>query len=249
MIVGLGAGLLWFFRGLRIYRKYRVLADTPKTPIRSIPMGFVEVHGKAKPAEGGLVNSPVTLTPCLFYKVVIESGDKAVGHFRTVTEGVPFLLEDGTGHVLVDAHGADFDLIRTSWREVGAITLRGIFEAFRDVHAPPKMLVEDNQLMNWAESFRSGVSSCRHYRFAEYCLLPGHWYDVTGTCVENPEPKDEHDRNVIVKGLDQPTLLITWRSEAEIKQTLRSRAAKHVFGGGGLAVACLGFLLSKAGWL
>src|SRR5712692_1830816 len=254
LMVGIGAGLFCFFKGFRIYRQYRVLADTPASPILGISMGFVEVHGKAKPAQGRLVNSPVTRTPCLFYKVDIKGyvegpGGKNWSHCRTVADGVPFYLEDCTGKVLMDAHGAEYDLIRTAWRETGGISLRGIFETFRQIHSPMKFLVEDNELINYAESLSSAEVPSRRYRFTEYCLLPEHWYDVAGTCVENPEPKDEHDRNMIVKGLDVPTLFITWRSEAGIKQLLRNRTAKYVFGGGSLAVASLGVLLSKLGWL
>ena len=71
---------------------------------------------------------------------------------RTVADGVPFYLEDGTGKVLVDAHGAECDLIRTAWRETGGISLQGIFEAFRDIHSPPRFLVDDNELINYAAS-------------------------------------------------------------------------------------------------
>ncbi len=253
LLVGIGAGLFCFFKGFRIYRQYRVLADTPESPIFSISMGFVEVHGKAKPAQGGLVNSPVTRTPCLFYKVDIKGfvdGPRGGwSHHRTVAEGVPFYLEDGTGKVLIDAHGAEYDLIRTAWRETGGISLQGIFQTFREIHSPMRFLVEDNELINYAQSLSSMEGASKRYRFIEYCLLAEHWYDVAGTCVENPEPKDEHDRNMIVKGLDVPTFLITWRSEAGIKRLLRNRAAKYVFGGGSLAIASLGLLLSKLGWL
>ena len=78
-------------------------------------------------------------------------------------------------------------------------------------------------------------------------MIPEHWYDITGTCVENPQPQDEHDRNLIVKGTNEPTFLITWRSEKEIRRTLRNRAAKYIFGGAILAVVCLGIFLAKHG--
>jgi hypothetical protein len=241
LIVGIGAGLFCFFKGLRIYRQYRVLADTPESPILSISMGFVEVHGKAKPAQGRLVNSPVTRTPCLFYKVDIKKyGEGPHGgpwaHYRTVAEGVPFYLEDSTGRVLMDAHGAEYDLIRTAWRETGGISLRGIFETFRQIHSPMKFLVEDNELINYAESLSSTESASRCYRFTEYCLLPEHWYDVAGTCVENPEPKDEHDRNMIVKGLDPNHLADRGRDQTVVaksggKVCLRRRKPRHRFVG------------------
>ena len=81
----------------------------------------------------------------------------------------------------------------------------------------------------------------------EYLVIPEHWYDVTGTCVENPTPQDEHDRNLIMKGTNEPTFLITWRSEKEIRRTLRNRAAQYIFGGAILAVSCLAILLAKHG--
>jgi hypothetical protein len=255
LLVGIGVGLYCFFKGFRIYRQYRVLADTPKSSIHGIAMGFVEVHGKAKPAQGQLVNSPVTRTPCLFYKVEIgklleeDEGIKHWSHHKTVAEGVPFYLDDGTGKVLVDAHGAEYDLIRTAWRETGGISLRGIFQAMRDIRSPMKFLVDDSELINYAESLSPKGPPCRRYQFIEYCLLPEHWYDVAGTCLENPEPQDVNDRNIIVKGLDIPTFLISWRSEAGIKHLLRNRAARYVFGGASLAIVSLGLLLSKLGWL
>ena len=86
-----------------------MLADTPEIPIRSVAMGLVEIHGKAKGPQAVL--SPVTKTPCFFYKVDIERWirDKNGGHWShaaTDAEGVRFYLEDATGKVLVDAHGA-----------------------------------------------------------------------------------------------------------------------------------------------
>jgi hypothetical protein len=94
-----------------------------------------------------------------------------------------------------------------------------------------------------------GIGSEHRYRLSEYCIIPEHWYDVTGTCVENPNPQDEHDRNMIVKGQNEPTFLISWRSEKEVENTLRKRAALHIFGGAALSVACLAILLFRLGWL
>ena len=50
--VGVVAGLRWFSKGFRVYREHLVLADTPEIPIRSVAMGLVEIHGKARgPAD------------------------------------------------------------------------------------------------------------------------------------------------------------------------------------------------------
>jgi len=52
---------------------------------------------------------------------------------------------------------------------------------------------------------------------------------------------------LIAKGTNEPTFLITWRSEQEIRRTLRDRAAKYIFGGAILSVACLAIFLAKHG--
>ena len=279
IVVGFGAGLFWFFKGFRVYREYRVLADTPEIPIRSMAMGLVEIHGKAKGQQ--TVLSPVTKTPCFFYKVDIERWvrDKNGGHWShaaTHAEGVRFYLEDATGKVLVDAHGAEYDLIQTTKRETGrgvGASLARLFGGTPDSSLTTGSWVSDSDLLNYAESVVStahttfsldggsllsglgrgslslGMGSEHRYRLSEYCIVPEHWYDVTGTCVENPNPQDEHDRNMIVKGQNEPTFLISWRSEKEIKSTLRNRAALHIFGGGALSVACLAILLFRLGWL
>jgi hypothetical protein len=278
-VVGFGAGLFWFFKGFRVYREYRVLADTPEIPIRSVAMGLVDIHGKAKGQQ--TVLSPVTKTPCFFYKVDIERWvrDKDGGHWShaaTDAEGVTFYLEDATGKVLVDAHGAEYDLIQTAKRETGrgvGTSLGRLFGGTRDPSLATASWVSESGLLDYAESVVStahttfsldggsllsglargslslGMGSEHRYRLSEYCILPEHWYDVTGTCTENPAPQDEHDRNMIVKGQNEPTFLISWRSEKEVKSTLRKRAVLHIFGGAALSVACLAILLLRLGWL
>jgi hypothetical protein len=120
LVFGFGAGLASFFKGFRTYRKFRVLEDTPEIPIRSVPMGLVHVHGKAAGQEQVL--SPVTHTPCFFYKVKIEKWqrDRSSGRWTnhgTDSNGVRFYLEDGSGQVLVDGQGAELDLAATCKRE------------------------------------------------------------------------------------------------------------------------------------
>ncbi len=87
------------------------------------------------------------------------------------------------------------------------------------------------------------------YRLTEYCIVPDGSYEVSGTCVENPTPRDEHDRNMITKGQNEPTFLISSRTERALKSMLGRKAALHIFGGAALSVVCLAIILAKLGWL
>jgi hypothetical protein len=80
LLLGCGIGLWTFFKGFRVMREYKVLAATPRIPIRSVPMGFVHIRGKAESSE--VLASPVSHTPCCFYKVEIDEW-KSQGKSKT----------------------------------------------------------------------------------------------------------------------------------------------------------------------
>jgi hypothetical protein len=136
LVFGFFGGLGAFFQGFRTYRKSRLLQDTPGTRIRSIAMGFVRIHGKAQ--SDRLVNSPITHTPCCYYIVEIakwerskESQTDSYGteeergiwsHYGVEADGVPFYLEDTSGRVRVDPHGAEYELEATGMRDVSSAT-------------------------------------------------------------------------------------------------------------------------------
>ncbi|HEV2494835.1 MAG TPA: hypothetical protein VG204_17370 [Terriglobia bacterium] len=259
--VGFGAGIYWFFKGLWTFRKYRVIEDTPQTPIRSIAMGLVDVQGKA--VGDPPITSPITRTPCFFYQVKIEkwtqTGDKPQDgvwrHYKTDAGGKPFTLEDPTGKVLVDAHGADFDLTPSDNREIGDFSRFFVpsVEADDPVIDPEiasTFEASDREVLMYITKAagKSGLLSGR-YRVTEYCIEPEQSYDVTGTCTENPGAKDEHDRNLIRKGTNEPTFVISMDGKVDLESTLRYKALRGVLGGGLLAVGCLWFLLMHFGWL
>jgi hypothetical protein len=278
-VIGFGFGLVSFFKGFKIYREYRILCDTPQIPIRSIAMGLVHVHGKAQGEQ--MVTSPVTQTPCYFYKVDIEKyerdskGNGSWSHYKSDANGVRFYLQDATGKVMMDALNAQYDLMQTCKRETGGSIGRGLGRLFGrqdDATLASGPSITDSSLLAYAESLSAGggsllgnslgqfglggaglnlswgSGSSGQFRFTEYCVLKDHWYDVTGTCVGNPNPTDEHDRNLIMKGQNEPTFLISWRAEKAIESTLRNRSALYIFGGAALSVVCLGALLASFGW-
>jgi hypothetical protein len=96
------------------------------------------------------------------------------------------------------------------------------------------------------------LSICRllapgRYRFTERCILPDHDYDITGTCAENPEAKDVHDLNLIRKGGNEPTYLISGLARSDVNTMMQMRSQWMIFGGGILAVICLTLLLLRFG--
>ncbi|MBZ5514614.1 MAG: E3 ubiquitin ligase family protein [Acidobacteriia bacterium] len=363
--LGFGIGILLFFKGFRKFRKYRVLADTPEVPIRSVPMGLVEIHGTALGDDK--LASPVSHTPCYLYKVQIDrwkEDSKGRGgwvHHRTDIERVKFYLQDKTGKVLVDPGDAELDLPEYAQRKIGEgrtssggrgateselrnyvtqadvhrlsgfveralehvgprsdpkqeETRQSLVEAFQ--HTPgfpdfqqriaglmasklqqrlqeigpqpdpqkeqarlaaleafkhPRGSPEYGEQMRRAVVFAPswgqqefleamGVATSNapatllnfpqasgRYRFTEYCIVPGRSYDITGTCTENPNPRDEDDRNMIVKGQNEPTFLISSKTEKQLESDLRSRAQLMIVGGAILSIVCLAIFLAKLG--
>lgn len=291
--IGFGAGIYLFIKGFREFRKYRLMADTPVIPIRSMAMGLVEIYGTARGEQ--LVSSPVSHTSCFWYRVEIEKqtkdskGRKSWSSFGTDVNGVDFYLEDATAKVRVNPCQAELDLIRqcqverygdTYTERVAAGTAVPHFVvATPPAAAPPaagagasralspdearqemELLRREMRLDRRAQqstgtkalSFFRRLSSgggTGLFRLTEYCVVPGQRCHISGTCAENPRPRDENDRNILQKGENEPTFHISWRTEEEVEKYLRRLSLKYIFGGAALSVICLGILLSQFGLL
>jgi hypothetical protein len=254
---GLAFGLYSFFKGLRVFREYRVIEDTPEMPIRSIPMGLVAVRGKT--IGEPTVTSPLTQTPCFFYRVEIQRSQDdprsggVVGrtwhHYKTDAKGVEFYLEDATGKVLVDAHGAELDVPSSDQREIDrsqGIFLGSEMSTGLDPVVDAALGASEYHLLAYVSKVagKSGLPY-GHFRLTEYRIEPEQWYDVTGTCAENPHATDEHDRNLIQQGRNERTFLISSKDKKGIEASLRWKALAGVFGGAALSIACLAVLLLR----
>lgn len=258
LTIALAEGIYIFVRGFILYRKYRILAGLPRSLIRSMAMGLVEIHGKALGPHQ--VASPLTQTPCFYYRVLLKArgrkpdrdGKSTSVTYRDIDEGgVPFYLQDETGKVRVDPKGIECDL-RLQAKRVAAgsdLNLRTLMVKTGLAKEPAGPT--NQELMAYAHTVigRAGgsephLSGCT---FEEYCILPDRWYDLTGTCTENPTPGDVQARNLIVKGEEEKTFLISWRSEANIEAALRNRALLSTFGGGVLIIASVSLILRGLG--
>jgi hypothetical protein len=72
------------------------------------------------------------------------------------------------------------------------------------------------------------------YRFTEFCLPAGRPTHVLGTCTENPNPANENDRNLIKKGENEKTYLISTKSEEKLEGSLKLQAFFMIFIGAAL---------------
>jgi hypothetical protein len=270
-------GLALLVRGFLIFRKYRILADMPRSMIGSIPMGLVQVHGKAK--SDITVVSPVTKTKCLFYRVTVRmtvSGKNTHSSLKSRGKdqrGAAFYLHDETGKVLVDPYEAELDVTLTADRKVRGgqgSTWRNALFSEGDPLLSPSNRVTDYELETYAievlgvreerwnplaflsEMFPahdpdSGQAGNFTYYLKEYCILADRWYDATGTCTWNPQPFDDTDRHMIAKGKKQPMMLISDKSEKGVELYMRLRAQQSMIGGSVLAVIGLAGILSRYG--
>ena len=178
LLLGTGAGVWLFFKGFRVFREFKIVADTPCMPIRSIPMGLVQVRGQALSDQ--LIPSPVTHTPCCFYQVKIEHYETGEHggwkHYRTDMDGAKFYLQDKTGTVLVDSHSAEYDLPESPPRVVDGS------------HVAPLMGtgVSDQELLQYVE--RAGAH--------QFAGAIEHWLEKKGPL---DDPQREQGRQALLE--------------------------------------------------
>lgn len=265
-------GAVIFVWGFKTYRELRLLQDTPQISVRSVSMGRVRLKGKAT-GEERLV-SPLTNQPCYYYRLHVEQWEKTgkgAGwtSYKAKTEARWFYLDDGTGRVLVAPQGAELDVEHTFHAEIGprskntryvnpSLGVPGLAEAeLRALIAlNPKLRTgylqsNDGPLArppDLTPEMAAQLNPSQSFRLTEDCLLADRECTVLGTCVENPRPKDEHDRNIITKGVNEKTFLITTKAELQEEKRLRRRAVQRIFLGAGAMVAVTAFAVIVARW-
>jgi hypothetical protein len=105
------------FAWMSALRRLRVVRDTPTSRIASAAQGYVELIGRGKPVPDKPLLSKLTYLPCLWYRYKIER-KTSKNEWHTEDSGESndfFLLEDETGHCVVDPSGAE---ILTQHKEI-----------------------------------------------------------------------------------------------------------------------------------
>jgi hypothetical protein len=85
----------------------RLIEDTPTSRIRSAPQGYVELIGEADMMRGEPVISPLSATPCCWWRYKVDrKNDKGWRNIRSEKSSALFLIRDPTGECVIDPEGA-----------------------------------------------------------------------------------------------------------------------------------------------
>jgi len=169
--IGIIAGAVLFYRGFRLLQRKRLILDIPQCTIRGASLGLVEVNGTTSGPYTLL--SPLSEEDCYFYRAQVwQASTSGSSGWRKLAEEVlcvPFFLDDGTGQMLIDPRGAEFDLLQDFDETTTSAPWSAEFpESMRHFLA------------------RHGVTTVGPLRFEEYCVKPASKLFVLGTVRESP---------------------------------------------------------------
>jgi len=109
-VAAIGGGAL----ALRWIKVARLIEDTPTSRVRSAAQGYVELTGRGRPLDGTKNLGPLTQRPCVWWRYRVskkeQTGRSRGENWRSVSSGesvLPFLLDDGTGHCIIQPDGAE----------------------------------------------------------------------------------------------------------------------------------------------
>ena len=172
------AGAYFMYLGYRAWRQVRLMQDTPTSTARAVAIGPVELSGRVCAADGKLLKTPYSGIECVYYRCRVKNR-KAGNPLKALrdleknyeTNGVPFLLEDDTGKILVDP-ACSMPVLRR----------RFYYSLIGSKYLPErcKELIKANRLeekvKEWAKE---------RLEFEEYWIAPGDEIYVMGTASKN----------------------------------------------------------------
>ncbi len=160
--IGLVFGAVIFYRGFRNLRLKRLIENIPTSKIRSMPMGLVEVIGKALTSHE--LTTPFSNSQCVFFQYIIEEYRSSGRYGRWVvvkryTSPLPFKISDGTGEIFINPAGAEVD-----------ISTKNIYQSdfFRSIPPKAKQFMDLNGI-----KYKTWLGTRRQMRLSEFYLTPG----------------------------------------------------------------------------
>jgi len=265
-------GLLLLYGAYQNYRKLRALEKLPIMPIGEVAPGNVHITGKAVGAP--VLTSPLTRRPCFYYRVLVESWAQSGNRSQNWSmcmrhiDHTNFYLQDGTGSVAVDLQGAQLDLTQVFQRAIEPgrepASIGGTGPSGNDlrdylaltnakIHADLaerqesviRALAQAEGSVSLLPASFSPRDSGLRLRFTETCLLVDQECNVLGTCLDNPSPRDGHDRRLIARGQKQDIFSISCNAEAALEQQIKR--GFYVTLAVGIALTALGICVTTMG--
>lgn len=238
--VVLGVGLIWALAGYFQYKMQRQMADTPTSLVRSVAVGNPELVGQVRPSKSGVLRVVVDGHPnrvipnCVHfqwsYDVKIretttdsEGKTQTKEYWRTIREdsgGVPFILNDGTGGILV--HPMSFKRL-----DMGQYLKR-----WESNHADS---LKKELGMEFAARLFTGGNVVKH-RWTVYALRIGNPVYVLGTTRSRPQEDVQEEgldgtlQNTLLEvvGEDAPGIKATLQRGTELANMGRMRSSFEV---------------------
>lgn len=107
VVIGFFLGLYLLYKGIKKFRKSQLIKNTPTEKVQSMAVGRTELEGVGKATDEPM-DAPFTDDDCIFADWEVEEYKKRGDNRKwvTVASGTkvkPFILEDETGEVVVDA--------------------------------------------------------------------------------------------------------------------------------------------------
>ncbi len=243
--VMLGGGTYVFINGFKWFQQKRIIENTPTSKIRSLAMGPVEVFGKVLPYKNKMFKSPFSGSKCVWCKWTLEEyrNHGKSSSWVMVRQGLMssyFMLNDGTGSVLVDSNGAKIDI------PMDVVMKQG----FLKKEFTPQVIKFLGEQNVYHKSLLLGFT--KDLRAREYFLAPNDKVYIMGTAGDNPfveeglALKNEIDI-MIQKG--KTFYFISDKEEKDIVKKLKWKVIGGLFGGSALIIISMVIIFSYLGIL
>lgn len=224
-VAGFIGGLILMGTGFVDYIRYDRIRNTPRSTVRALAMGPVEVRGTVNPRE--ILKAPFSGRECVAVYWGVEQ-KKRMGKTKWTpvdagADTAQFLLDDGTGAVRVDPWDASLGV--EEWTQV--------VEADETAPEPIARFAAGNGTVTLAG---------RTYRFTEKIIRPGEEVYVLGVAQQDEE-------GTVIADTDRVPFTISDMAENRMQRMLRWDAAVQVLGGALLAVWMFASLLGMTGLL
>lgn len=258
-VAAVGFGTYAFVNGFRAMRIQRLIADTPTAKLRSLAMGLVEVEGKVQ--SRSRVTAPFSNRSCAWWEVELQTlreSNKGLKSWNTVYKeqsGNPFYLEDGTGTAMVYPQGAEMrvgDLVQEETRGLGVPEPYSSFMAgrqlgMRHVWSMGAMRFRERIVDDGCAVFVLGRANPKPH--AVTISMDDEALQATGTDAvgaTHVRTLDGQCCAVIRRGSNDPTFIISERSEKTMSTEYGLRAFGGLVGGPVLALFGLWCLIELA---